>query len=131
MKSPTDSDWCRPFPFEVGHREVVIARPLGGRASLLVVIMTGGGADASRESVDATRTRDPAGQARVRRDRASDCALDWHRAKHSRANLGADCRGGTQLAAAGDTDRPGAGGQCFMPALVVHKAQVASPSRIG
>jgi hypothetical protein len=55
------------FRFDLGHTDlkpatlgVAIARPLSGRISLLVMMMTGGGTDASRESVDATCTRDPA-----------------------------------------------------------------------
>jgi hypothetical protein len=41
----------------------------------------GEGADVSRESIDATCTRDPAPQVRVWRDRARDCPIDWHRAR--------------------------------------------------
>ena len=53
---------------------------------MLVVIMSGGGADASRESVAATDTRDPAPQVRSGRHRASDRALARRGAQHSRAH---------------------------------------------
>jgi hypothetical protein len=44
MKAATDSD------LKSATLEVAIARPLGGRFLLLVMTMTGGGNDASRES---------------------------------------------------------------------------------
>src|SRR5712692_2689311 len=78
--------------------------------TLLVATMTSGGTDDSRESVDATRTRDPAPEARLRRQRPGDRPIAEHRPQHRRADLGA-CRGvGFAVAGAGDADRPRAGG---------------------
>ena len=48
---------------------------------MLVMTMTGGGTDASRESVDA-RTRDPAPQAWVRRHGPGDCPIAGDCAQH-------------------------------------------------
>ena len=53
---------------------------------MLVMMMTGGGSDASRESVDATWTRDPAPQARVWRHRAGDRPIVGDCAQHSGRN---------------------------------------------
>src|SRR5712692_11711197 len=78
--------------------------------TLLVATMTSGGTDASRESVDATRTRDPAPQARLRRQRPGDRPIVEPGAQHRRLDPGADRGGRPALAAAGDADRPRAGG---------------------
>jgi hypothetical protein len=69
-----------------------------------------GGTDASRESVDATNTRDPAPQARVQRHRPRGSPIAGDRAQHGCAHTGACCRRGSALAAAGDAERPRAGG---------------------
>src|SRR5271167_3346922 len=92
--------------------------------------MTGGGANANRESVDATDTRDPASQVRGGRHRTSDRALDRRGAQHSRAYPRAGCRSAVELATASDTHRPGAGGdalrQRWPPARITLSA--ATPS---
>ena len=80
---------------------------------MLVMTMTGGGADASRESVDATHTRDPAPQARVRRHGPGDRPIVGCGAQHGRAHPRAGCCRAAWLAAAGDADRPGAGGDAL------------------
>src|SRR5215211_1976182 len=71
--------------------------------------MTSGGTDASRESVDATHTRDPAPEARGRRQRPADRAVPESGAQHRRGDLAARGGGRAMLAAAGDADRPRAG----------------------
>src|SRR5882762_7515905 len=99
LKMFAGSDSNRRIRFEVGH-------PVRGwqaldrwavLGALLVVLMTSGGTDASRESVDATSTRDPAPQARMRRDRPSDRPVVERRAQHGGADLGARCGGGSAL----------------------------------
>src|SRR6516225_84985 len=132
MKPATDSDlipaipiWSRP-PL-MGD---AVARPLGGGAAFCSSWGTmGGGADASRESVDATCTRDPAPQVRVWRDRASDCPIDWHRAQHGGAHRRA--RGGCQafLAGASNADGPSVGSDAVCQRW--RAAGLASQSRTG
>ena len=110
-KSATDSDLISAIP--IGSRP-----PLEGwqaldrwavLGALLVTAMTSGGTDASRESVDATSTRDPAAQTRMSRHRPGDCPVAERRAQHRRADAGAGRGGGSALAIAGDADRPRAG----------------------
>ena len=96
---------------------------------MLVVIMTGGGADASRESVDATDTRDSAPQVRSGRHRASDCALDRGGAQHSRAHARAGCRSAVGLATASYIDRPGARGDALRQRWP--SARLAWQTRVG
>src|SRR6266571_8588182 len=100
------------FRFDLGHSDLKSATPEGWRSldrwavpgSLLVEGTMSGGTDASRESVDATRTRDPAPQARVRRDRPSDCPIAGDCAQHGGRDPRSPCRGGASLAAAGDAE---------------------------
>ena len=78
-------------------------RSTAGRSSALCSSgMTSRGTDASRESVDATRTRDPAPEAR-RGERPADRPVAEPGAQHRRRDPGAGRGGGPALAAADDT----------------------------
>ena len=93
--------------------------------------MTSRGTDASRESVDATHTRDSAPEARRRRQRPADRPVTEPGAQHRRADPGARRGGGPALAVAGDTDRPRAGGDAVCRPWQAARRAAQGRARLG
>jgi predicted transposase YbfD/YdcC len=96
---------CRPFRSEVGHPRGGWRCPTAGQVSGLSPRQGEGETDAGRESVDATRARDPATEVRVRQLRPGHCGGGQRGARHGAAVPEPVRHGGAELAAAGDADR--------------------------